>query len=164
MGEPFSAASRRGLWRAGRAGARPCGDGGRAAALPSLAGVAVGWTGSAAAGDPAGAASSLPWAIAYAHPASPAFADGAPPRTPVAAYELLLTAAGRAWRAALGKARAPRGMLMPLALAAWGAGRFLIAFVRLDPAWLGLQQTQWIGLIALAAAALCALRSRRAFA
>ena len=150
-----------GLWRAGRAGLAPA-ETADAAALPGLAGVAVGWTGSAAAGDPAGAASSLPWAIAYAHPASPAFADGAAAH-PVAAYELLLTAAVALGVRRWGR-RAPRGMLAPLALAAWGAGRFLIAFVRLDPAWLGLQQTQWIGLIALAAAAFCALRSRRAFA
>lgn len=135
-------------------------DAADAAALPGLVGLAIGWTGGVLTGDPVGAASSLPWAIAYAHPASPAFADGAAAH-PVAAYELLLTVAV-ALAAWLWRGRAPKGMLAPLALAAWGAGRFLIAFARLDPTWLELRQTQWIGLAALAAVGLWALRSRRA--
>ena len=36
--------------------------------------------------------------------------------------------------------RAPEGALMPLALAAWAAGRSFIAFVRVDPVTFGLQQ------------------------
>ena len=147
-----------GLWRAGRAGLA-LRDAADAAALPGLVGLAVGWTGGVLTGDPVGVAASLPWAVVYAHPASPAFADGAAAH-PVAAYELLLTAAVAlaAWR---WRRRAPRGMLAPLALAAWGAGRFLIAFARLDPTWLELRQTQWVGLAALAAVGLWALRSRR---
>ncbi len=146
-----------GLWRARMAGLRPA-ETADAAALPGLVGLAVGWTGSIVGGDPAASASSLPWAVVYAHPASIAFADGAASH-PVAAYETLLAGALAlaVWR--WGR-RAPAGMLTPLALAAWGAGRFLIGFVRLDPAWLGLQQTQWAALIALAAVGLWALRSR----
>ena len=146
-----------GLWRARRAGLRPA-ETADAAALPGLVGLAVGWTGSAVAGDPAAASTSLPWAVVYAHPASPAFADGAASH-PVAAYETLLAGALAlaVWR--WGR-RAPTGMLTPLALAAWGAGRFLIGFARLDPAWLGLQQTQWVALATLAAVGLWALRSR----
>lgn len=146
-----------GLWRANiaRIGLAKTAD---AAALPGLVGLTVGWAGGVIAGDPAGAATPLPWGIVYAHPDSLSFADGAAVH-PVAAYELLLTAAVAlgVWR---WRRRAPEGMLTPIALAAWGAGRFLIAFVRLDPAWLGLQQTQWIGIIALAAVALWMLRSR----
>ena len=147
-----------GLRRAGAAGL-PLRDAADAATLPFLAGAVVGWGGGILTGGPVGAPASLPWAVVYAHSASPAFADGAAAH-PVAAYELLLTAAvaGAVW---IWGRRAPRGMLAPLALAAWGAGRFLIAFARLDPTWLGLQQTQWIGLAALAAVGLWALRSRR---
>ena len=146
-----------GLWRARAAGLRAA-ETADAAALPGLVGLAVGWMGSAVAGDPAAASTSLPWAVVYAHPASPAFADGAASH-PVAAYETLLAGALAlaVWRWG---SRAPAGMLTPLALAVWGAGRFLIEFARLDPAWLGLQQTQWIALVALAAVGLWALRSR----
>lgn len=147
-----------GLWRASKAGLAPA-ETADAAALPGLIGIVVGWTGSVVAGDPAGAATSLPWAVVYAHPGSPAFAAGAPAH-PAAVYELLLTAAVALGVLVWGQ-RAPKGMRVPLALAAWGAGRFLIAFVRLDPSWLGLQQTQWIGLIALAGTSLWALRARR---
>lgn len=147
-----------GLWRAWRSGLAPT-ETADAAALPGLVGLAVGWTGSVISGDPAGAATSLPWGIVYAHSASPAFADGAATHA-VAVYEMLLTAAVALGVWTWGQ-RAPKGMRVPLALAAWGTGRFLIAFVRLDPAWLGLQQTQWIGLMALAATGLWALRSHR---
>lgn len=146
-----------GLWRARRAGLRPA-ETADAAALPGLVGLAVGWTGSVIGGDPAATATTLPWAIVYAHPASPAFAGGVASH-PVAAYEVLLAGALAlaVWR--WGR-RAPMGMLTLLALAGWGAGRLLIGFARLDPERLGLQQTQWVALIALAAVGLWALRSR----
>ena len=130
-----------------------------AAALPCLVGLAVGWAGGVVAGHPTGAEASLPWAIVYAHPASSSFADGAAAH-PVAAYELLLAGAVAlsAWR--WGR-RVPHGLLVLLTLAALGGGRFLIAFARVDPVWLGLRQTQWIGLIALAAVGVWAFRSRR---
>ena len=147
-----------GLWRARKAGLAPA-ETADAAASPGLVGIAVGWTGGVIAGDPAGAATSLPWAVVYAHPASPAFADGAAAH-PVAVYELLLTAAVALGVWVWGR-RAPSGMRVLLALAAWGVGRFLIAFARLDPSWLGLQQTQWLGLAAVAAVGLWALRERR---
>lgn len=146
-----------GLCRARMAGLRPA-EAADAAAFPGLVGLAVGWAGSVVGGDPAASSTTLPWAVVYAHPASPAFADGAASH-PIAAYETLLAGALAlaVWR--WGR-RVPAGMLTPLALAAWGAGRFLIGFARLDPAWLGLQQTQWIALVALAAVGLWALRSR----
>lgn len=146
------------ILRARRAGLAPR-ETADTAALPCLVGLAVGWTGGIIAGDPAGAVASLPWAIVYAHPASSSFADGAAAH-PVAAYEFLLggAVAFSVWR--WGR-RVPRGTLAPLMLAAWGGGRFLIAFARIDPEWLGLRQTQWIGLVALAAVGFWAFRSRR---
>ncbi len=147
-----------GLWRARRAGLA-LGETADAAALPGIIGLAVGWAGGVVAGHPAGAAASLPWAVAYAHPASSSFADGAAAH-PVAAYELLLAGAVAlsVWR--WGR-RIPQALIVPLTLAAWGGGRFLIAFACIDPVWLGLRQTHWIGLVALAAVGVWVFRSRR---
>ena len=146
-----------GLWKAGREGLErlPVAD---TAVLPGLTGLAVGRAGGVIGGDPPAAGSSLPWAVVYDHPDSFAFAGGAGVH-PVALYEALLSVAVALcvlrWRR-----RLPEGAVMPMALAAWGAGRFVIAFVRLDPTMYGLQQAQWIGLVVVAAVALWAGCSR----
>ena len=146
-----------GLWRTGRSGlsAARVAD---AAVVPALIGLAIGRCGDLLAGERAASGSSLPWAVVYANDGAEAFADGSSVH-PVALYEMLLdlaiAAAVARWRH-----RLPEGALMPAALAAWALGRFLIAFVRLDPAHLGLQQTQWVGLIVVAVATLWAWRSR----
>lgn len=146
-----------GLWRSSRSGlsAARVAD---AAVVPALIGLAIGRCGDLLAGERAASGSSLPWSVVYANDGAEAFADGSGVH-PVALYEILLdlaiAAAVARWRGLL-----PEGALMPAALAAWALGRFLIAFVRLDPAHLGLQQTQWVGLIVMAAAVLWAWRSR----
>ncbi len=146
-----------GLWKAGREGLErlPVAD---TATLPGLIGFAIGRVGGVIGGDPPATGSSLPWAIVYDHPDSYAFAGGAAVH-PVALYEVLLslTIVLCLFRRAK---RLPEGAAMPLALAAWGAGRFAIAFVRLDPVTFGLQQAQWVGLIAVVVVALWVWCSR----
>ena len=129
-----------------------------AAAAPALIGLVVGRLGDFLAGSRAAEASSLPWAVAYTNESATAFADGAAVH-PVAMYELLLDAliAAAIWR---WRHAAPRGALLPVALAAWAAGRFVIAFVRVDPERLGMQQAQWIGLLVVVGVGLWAWRSR----
>lgn len=146
-----------GLWKAGREGLdrAPVAD---AAVVPGLVGLAIGRLGGVLGGDPPAAASSLPWAVAYDHPGSAAFANGAAVH-PAALYEMLWDVAVALCVVRWGR-RLPEGAAMPFALAAWAAGRFFIAFVRLDPVTLGLQQAQWVGLAVVAAVALWAWRSR----
>ena len=146
-----------GLWKAGREGLDrvPVAD---AAVVPGLVGLAIGRLGGFFGGDPPAAESSLPWAVVYDNPGSFAFAEGAAVH-PIALYEMLLSIAVALVILRWGR-RLPEGAAMPLTLAAWGAGRFVIAFVRLDPTMLGLQQTQWVGLIVVAAVAVWAWRSR----
>ena len=146
-----------GLWKAGREGLDrpPVAD---SAVVPGLVALAIGRLGGVIGGDPPAAESSLPWAVVYDHPDSVAFAEGAAVH-PTAVYEMLWDIALVLGAIRWGR-RLPEGTLMPLALAAWAAGRFIIAFVRLDPTMLGLQQAQWVGLIVIAAVALWAWRSR----
>ena len=145
-----------GLWKTGRAGLfRP--SMADAAVVPGLLGLATGRLGGIIGGDPPATESSLSWAVVYDHPDSFAFASGAAVH-PVAGYEMLLSAAIALCMLCCGR-RLPQEATMPLALAAWGAGRFIIAFVRLDPVTLGLQQAQWVGLVAIAVVALWAWRS-----
>ena len=146
-----------GLWKAGREGLvrASIAD---AAAAPGVLGLAVGRVGGVIGGDPPAAGSSLPWAVTYDHPNAVAFADGAAVH-PVALYEMLWDLAIALCVVRWGR-RMPTGAVMPLALAAWSAGRSVIAVVRLDPVTLGLQQAQWVGLFVMAAVLLWAWRSR----
>ena len=146
-----------GLWKAGREGFERASVA-DAAVLPGLVGLAIARMGGFLGGDPPAAGSSLPWAIVYDHPGSFAFAGGAAVH-PVALYEVLWDVAIALCVVRWGR-RLPTGAVMPLALAAWGAGRFAIAFVRLDPVTFGLQQAQWLGLIAVVVVALWVWRSR----
>ncbi len=146
-----------GLWSA-RCHGLPLDRVSAAAAVPSLVGLAIGRAGDFLAGERAATATSAPWAVVYANEGAEAHAGGTGVH-PVALYELLLDLAIAGALRAWGR-RLPERAVMQAALAAWAAGRFLIAFVRLDPAHLGLQQTQWVGLIVLAALAVVALRAR----
>ena len=129
-----------------------------AAAMPAFIGLAIGRAGDFLAGERAATATSAPWAVVYADEGAEAYAGGAGVH-PVALYELLLDLAIAGALTAWGR-RLPERAVMPAALAAWAAGRFLIAFVRVDPMHLGLQQTQWVGLFVLAALGAAALRAR----
>lgn len=146
-----------GLWQAGRQGLARASTA-DAAAFPGALGLAIGRLGGVIGGDPAAAEPSLPWAFTYDHPDSVAFAEGSAVH-PVALYEILWDVAIALCVIRWGR-RAPEGAVMPLALAAWAFGRFVIAFARVDPATFGLQQAQWVGLIVVAAVALWAWRSR----
>ena len=145
-----------GLWQAGREGLVRASTA-DAAVIPGALGLAIGRLGGVIGGDPPATESSLPWAVVYDHPDSFAFADGAAVH-PVALYEMLWDIAIALCVIRWGR-RLPEGTVMPLALAVWVAGRFVIAFARLDPATFGLQQAQWVGLIVLAAVAVWAWRS-----
>ena len=145
-----------GLWKAGREGLDRAATA-DAAVVPGLVGLAAGRLGGVIGGDPPATAAALPWAVTYDHPDSFAFAGGAAVH-PVAFYEMLLAAAVALAVLRWGR-RLPEGAAMPLALAAWAAGRFVIAFVRLDPVTFGLQQAQWVGLLVVAAVAVWAWRS-----
>lgn len=145
-----------GLWKAGREGlfrARTA----DAAVIPGALGLAIGRLGGVFGGDPPATESSLPWAVTYDHPGSVAFTGGASIH-PVALYEMLWDITIALCIIRWGR-RSPPGAVMPLALAAWAAGRSVIAFVRLDPTMFGLQQAQWVGLVVVAAVALWAWRS-----
>ena len=146
-----------GLWKAGREGFfhASIAD---AAVIPGAIGLAAGRLGGVIGGDPPATASSLPWAVAYDHPDSVAFAEGAAVH-PVALYEMLWDVAIALCVIRWGR-RLPEGAAIPMALAAWAAGRSVIAFVRLDPVTFGLQQAQWVGLIVIVAVAVWAWRSR----
>lgn len=146
-----------GLWKAGREGLSRAWTA-DAAVVPGAIGLALGRLGGVIGGDPPAGESSLPWAVTYDHPDSVAFTDGAAVH-PVALYEMLWDVAIALCIVRWGR-RLPVGAAMPLALAAWAAGRFLIAFVRLDPVTFGLQQAQWVGLIVIVAVAAWAWRSR----
>ncbi len=117
-------------------------------------GMAVGRIGDLINGEHYGAASDLPWAIRYAHPAA---------ETPSSAvayhagglYEiaLALTIAALVW-ALRDRLRRP-GQLFWTVIGLYAAGRFAMFFYRVDsePLALGLDTSQWISLaIALVAA------------
>ncbi len=148
-----------GLWAARRRGLPAAGTA-AAATVPALVGLAIGRAGDFLAGERAATGSSAPWAVVYSNEGAEAHAGGESVH-PVALYELLLDLAIAAAAARWGR-RLPEKAVMPAALGAWAAGRFLIAFARLDPARLGMQQTQWIGLIVLAVLGAAALRAWRA--
>ena len=147
-----------GLWKAEREWA-PLSLTADAAVVPGALGLAIGRIGGFIGGDPPATESSLPWAVVYDHPHSFAYADGAAVH-PVAAYEMLWDIAVVLWALRLRRS-APPGALMPLALAVWGAGRFAIAFVRLDPVTFGLQQAQWVALGVVVVVAVAWLRHWR---
>lgn len=122
-----------------------------AAGFGVLLGLAIGRIGCTINGDAYGTPTSLPWGLVYTHPDAYAvpFVAGHP--APV--YEILWIALvlGVLWWL---KSRVqPDGSLFLISLAAYAVGRFLISWVRAEPAVLGpLHQSHLIsiGLLAVA--------------
>ncbi len=131
------------------------------AALPALAGQALGRVGDALVGERLADVSSLPWSVTYLHPDSVSYSVEAASRHPVALYELVWDVAvlGVLWR---WRGRLHHdGALFVAYLAAYAAGRFVISFMRLDPVWfLGFQQAQVLSLAVLSTALWVAWRWR----
>lgn len=110
-------------------------------------GLAIGRIGDVINGEHhAVACADLPWCVGYAHPAT----LGQPgPVHPVAAYDLLMDLAIFGitlvyWRRTRG--RTPEGRVYWMHAALYGAGRFATQFLRVDPAVLGVQTAQALGL------------------
>ncbi len=114
---------------------------------------AIGRIGDIINGEHFSTETSLPWAVVYTHPGSPAF--GRVPTHPAVAYELLmdLVILGILWRL-IGRFR-PDGAFFMVYLILYSVGRFFLSFLRLDSntVFLTLNQPQWICIIVMAAAA-----------
>ncbi len=113
---------------------------------------AIGRIGDIINGEHFSTVTSLPWAVIYTHPESPAF--GRVPTHPAVAYEMLmdLVILGILWRL-LGRFR-PDGALFMVYLILYSVGRFFLSFLRLDSntVFLTLNQPQWICAIAVVVA------------
>ena len=123
------------------------------AAVPAFAGMALGRAGDLLVGERPATPTSLPWGVEYAHVDAEAHVAGGVAVHPVAAYELLVDAAVLGLLLRFGRRSLPDGVRSALAISTYAAFRFVIAFARTDPAWGGLQQAQWLGLVVVAAAA-----------
>ena len=114
---------------------------------------AIGRIGDIINGEHFSTVTSLPWAVVYTHPDSPAF--GRPPTHPAVAYELLmdLVILGILWRL-IGRFR-PSGAFFMVYLIMYSVGRFFLSFLRLDSntVFLTLNQPQWICIVVVAVAA-----------
>ncbi len=114
---------------------------------------AIGRIGDIINGEHFSTVTSLPWAVVYTHPDSPAF--GRPAAHPAVAYELLmdLVILGILWRL-IGRFR-PDGAFVMVYLIMYSVGRFFLSFLRLDSntVFLTLNQPQWISIIVVVVAA-----------
>ncbi len=114
---------------------------------------AIGRIGDIINGEHFSTVTSLPWAVVYTHPDSPAL--GRPPTHPAVAYELLmdLVILGILWRL-IGRFR-PDGAFVMVYLIMYSVGRFFLSFLRLDSntVFLTLNQPQWICIVVVVAAA-----------
>jgi phosphatidylglycerol:prolipoprotein diacylglycerol transferase len=130
-----------------------------AAGFGVLLGLAIGRIGCTINGDAYGTPTSLPWGLVYTHP--DAFATPLVAGHPAPVYEILwigLVLAVMWWLR--GRLR-PDGSLFLISVAAYAVGRFLISWVRAEPAVLGpLHQSHLIS-IGLLAVALILLAYRR---
>jgi phosphatidylglycerol:prolipoprotein diacylglycerol transferase len=136
------------------------------AAIGIVVGLAVGRIGDVINGEHhAVACAALPWCVRYTHPETLGQTSYV---HPVVVYDALLdlaiaAAAFAYWRASV-RGRPPEGRAYLLILGAYGVGRFLTSFLRLDPVLAGgLQEAQLLGIAyVLVAAPLLARLERRA--
>jgi phosphatidylglycerol:prolipoprotein diacylglycerol transferase len=94
------------------------------------------------------ACAGLPWCVRYTHPETLGQATYVHPVVVYdALFDLAIAAAAYAyWRRAV-RGRPPEGRAWLLVLAAYGIGRFVTSFLRLDPVLVaGLQEAQLLGL------------------
>jgi phosphatidylglycerol:prolipoprotein diacylglycerol transferase len=115
----------------------------------AMIGLAIGRIGDVINGEHHGSATNLPWGVEYINPDT----LGQPGKVvhPEVAYEMLLTLALLAailpFHQRL-KKRVPAGVLGLAYLGLYAAGRFLLSYLRLDPAiFLGLRQAQLASLL-----------------
>jgi phosphatidylglycerol:prolipoprotein diacylglycerol transferase len=135
------------------------------AAIGIVVGLAVGRIGDIVNGEHHAIACALPWCVRYTHPETLGQSSYV---HPVVVYDALLDLAIAAvayayWRGAV-RGRAPEGRAYLLILGAYGVGRFVTSFLRLDPVLVaGLQEAQLLGLAyALLAVPLVIVLERRA--
>ena len=116
-----------------------------------LLGMFIGRIGDLINGEHLANVSTVPWALRYTHPDSPAFGLG--PMQPAIGYEMLLDVViGITAYLLIGRLR-PHGSVFYLYLLMYGLGRFVIQFVRRDPVWIvGLQQAHLLSLLLVAIA------------
>ena len=118
------------------------------AAPAMLISQAIGRVGDIINGEHFADPSSLPWAVVYTHPESPAL--GLRPMHPAVAYELLMDLAilGLLWP--LRKRLRPDGMFFALYLASYSVGRFFLSFLRAEfNEYGGLNEAQIIALVVI---------------
>ena len=118
------------------------------AAPAMLISQAIGRVGDIINGEHFANVSSLPWAVVYTHPNSPAL--GLPASHPAVAYELLMDLAilGVLWP--LRKRFRPPGMFFALYLATYSMGRFFVSFLRAEfKEYGGLNEAQIIALVVM---------------
>ena len=118
------------------------------AAPAMLISQAIGRVGDIINGEHFANVSSLPWAVVYTHPNSPAL--GLPASHPAVAYELLmdLVILGVLWP--LRKRFRPPGMFFALYLATYSMGRFFVSFLRAEfKEYVGLNEAQIIALVVM---------------
>lgn len=126
-----------------------------------LLGQIVGRVGSLVNGDAYGAAFDAPWSLVYVHEAA-LIPDLGEPTHPYPLYEMAWNGLLLAllWRLRL---RAlPPGTIFATYLLLYGVGRFALSFVRQEALVLGLQQAQWIALVAIALSIPVLVRNRAA--
>ena len=122
-----------------------------AAGVGVLLGLAIGRIGCTINGDAYGTPTSLPWGLVYTHPG--AFATPFVAGHPAPVYEILWIALVLAILWWLRGRVGPDGSLFLISVAAYAVGRFLISWVRAEPAVLGpLHQSHLIsiGLLVIA--------------
>jgi len=133
-----------------RVGNIPIGRFADAAAPAIMVGLAIGRIGCTINGDAYGTPTSLPWAFIYTKPND--YADLGVPGHPAPVYEMMwcLIVFGVLWR--LRRRLRPDGALFLLMVAMYSFGRFVISWVRAEPAVLGpLHQAHIISLVLLVA-------------
>lgn len=126
-----------------------------------LLGQIVGRVGSLVNGDAYGAAFDSPWSLVYVHEAA-LIPDLGEPTHPYPLYEMAWNGLLLAllWRLRL---RAlPPGTIFATYLLLYAGGRFALSFVRQEALVLGLQQAQWIALVAIALSIPVLVRNRAA--
>jgi len=131
-----------GLWKR-----LPCARGADAASFGMLLGLAIGRIGDLINGEHLAKHSSLPWALTYSHPNSPAFARA--PMAPAVEYEGLMDLVILGLLAFVWRLHPKSGVIFSLAFLLYSVMRFFVSFLRIDskPVVWGLTTPQVVSLL-----------------